>query len=66
MPLSCRTRLASLIVTGKQMKKIGNSTLYCADCNDVLPLLKDIDACVTDPPYGLSFMGKQWDYDVMV
>jgi site-specific DNA-methyltransferase (adenine-specific) len=48
----------------KQMKKIGNATLYCADCNDVLPILKDIDACVTDPPYGLSFMGKQWDYDV--
>ena len=48
----------------KQMKKIGNATLYCADCRDVLPLLKDIDACVTDPPYGLSFMGKAWDYDV--
>ena len=48
----------------KQMKKIGNATLYCADCKDVLPLLKDIDSCVTDPPYGLSFMGRQWDYDV--
>jgi len=48
----------------KQMKKIGNATLYCADCRDVLPLLKDIDSCVTDPPYGLSFMGKAWDYDV--
>tara|TARA_R110002012_G_scaffold56472_1_gene144742 strand:- start:31 stop:1221 length:1191 start_codon:yes stop_codon:yes gene_type:complete len=48
----------------KQMKKIGNATLYCADCKDVLPLLKDIDSCVTDPPYGLSFMGKAWDYDV--
>jgi len=23
-----------------------------------------IDAVVTDPPYGLSFMGKKWDYDV--
>jgi len=48
----------------KQMKKIGNATLYCADCKDILPLLNDIDACVTDPPYGLSFMGKAWDYDV--
>ena len=46
------------------MKKIGNATLYCADCKDILPLLNDIDACVTDPPYGLSFMGKAWDYDV--
>jgi DNA modification methylase len=23
-----------------------------------------VDAVVTDPPYGLSFMGKAWDYDV--
>jgi DNA modification methylase len=36
---------------------------------DSLERLKDlptstIDAVVTDPPYGLSFMGKKWDYDV--
>jgi site-specific DNA-methyltransferase (adenine-specific) len=32
----------------------------------VLQLLDDnsVDAIVTDPPYGLSFMGKKWDYDV--
>ena len=23
-----------------------------------------IDSVVTDPPYGLAFMGKRWDYDV--
>ena len=23
-----------------------------------------VDSVVTDPPYGLSFMGKHWDYDV--
>lgn len=23
-----------------------------------------IDTIITDPPYGLSFMGKKWDYDV--
>jgi len=45
-------------------REIGRATLYCADCKDVLPLLKDIDSCVTDPPYGLSFMGKGWDYNV--
>lgn len=22
------------------------------------------DSCVTDPPYGLKFMNKQWDYDI--
>ena len=36
---------------------------------DCLTLLRDlddnsVDSVVTDPPYGLSFMGKQWDYDV--
>ena len=36
------------------------------DCLDVLRTLPDasVDAVVTDPPYGLSFMGKKWDYDV--
>lgn len=23
-----------------------------------------LDSCVTDPPYGLKFMGKKWDHDV--
>ena len=23
-----------------------------------------VDSIVTDPPYGLSFMGRKWDYDV--
>jgi DNA modification methylase len=37
--------------------------------NDCLLAMKEmpdnsIDAIVTDPPYGLSFMGKKWDYDV--
>lgn len=33
------------------------------DCMDVMRLLADatIDAIVTDPPYGLGFMGKEWD-----
>ena len=46
--------------------QIGDATLYCGDCVKVLRLLPDgsIDSVVTDPPYGLSFMGKRWDYDV--
>jgi site-specific DNA-methyltransferase (adenine-specific) len=38
-------------------------TLYQGDCLEVLPTLPDgsIDAIVTDPPYGLEFMGKEWD-----
>jgi DNA modification methylase len=36
------------------------------DCLEVLKNMADdsVDAVVTDPPYGLSFMGKRWDYDV--
>jgi DNA modification methylase len=36
------------------------------DCLEELKKLEDnsVDAIVTDPPYGLSFMGKKWDYDV--
>ena len=36
------------------------------DCLNVLKTFDDnsIDSIVTDPPYGLSFMGKRWDYDV--
>ena len=36
------------------------------DCLRELKLMADnsVDSIVTDPPYGLSFMGKKWDYDV--
>ena len=38
-------------------------------CGNSLEVLKDFkdnyfDSVVTDPPYGLAFMGKKWDYDV--
>jgi DNA modification methylase len=41
-------------------------TLHHGDCLDVMATLdaESIDAIVTDPPYGLGFMGKAWDrYD---
>jgi DNA modification methylase len=36
------------------------------DCLEVLRGMAaaSVDSIVTDPPYGLSFMGKRWDYDV--
>lgn len=38
-------------------------------CIDALELLKDlptncIDTIITDPPYGLKFCGKKWDYEL--
>lgn len=40
--------------------------LLHGDCLERLQDLPDcsVDAIVTDPPYGLSFMGRKWDYDV--
>ncbi len=40
--------------------------LMLGNCLDKLKELDDnsVDSVVTDPPYGLSFMGKKWDYDV--
>jgi site-specific DNA-methyltransferase (adenine-specific) len=42
--------------------------LRCGDSLDVLATLDahSFDSCVTDPPYGISFMGSKnkWDYDV--
>ncbi|MDF1677057.1 MAG: hypothetical protein P1U44_15185, partial [Vicingaceae bacterium] len=40
--------------------------LILGDCLEKLKDLSDnsVDSIVTDPPYGFSFMGKKWDYDV--
>jgi len=40
--------------------------LVHGDCIEVMRGMPDnsVDSIVTDPPYGLSFMGKKWDYDV--
>jgi site-specific DNA-methyltransferase (adenine-specific) len=45
---------------------IKETTLLLGDCLDKLKELDDnsIDSIVSDPPYGLAFMGKKWDYDV--
>lgn len=45
---------------------IGSATLHLGDCLDVMRGMADnsVDSIVTDPPYGLNFMGKKWDYDV--
>lgn len=46
--------------------QIGPCRLINADCRDALACLNEnsIDTIITDPPYGLSFMGKEWDHGV--
>jgi DNA modification methylase len=41
----------------------GQVVLHAGDCTEVLAGLDDasVDAVVTDPPYGLEFMGREWD-----
>ena len=49
--------------------QLGNHRLMCGDSTSIDAVEKlvnkaKIDLCYTDPPYGISFMGKKWDYDV--
>ncbi len=39
-------------------------TIWHGDCREVLPSLDPVECCITDPPYGLEFMGKEWDHGV--
>ncbi len=47
-------------------KESNRLKLVNGDCIDEMAKLPEnsVDAIVTDPPYGLEFMGKKWDYDV--
>lgn len=40
--------------------------ILVGDCLEVMRTMPEnsVDAIVTDPPYGLKFMGKRWDADV--
>lgn len=42
------------------------TSLLLGDCLEQMAELPDcsVDAIVTDPPYGISFMNRKWDYDV--
>lgn len=37
-----------------RIETIGNATLYLGDCREILPQLPKVDACITDPPYGIG------------
>jgi DNA modification methylase len=50
-------------VSGGRPTATGETRLYRGDLFEVLPTLaaESIDALVTDPPYGIGFMGREWD-----
>jgi DNA modification methylase len=45
---------------------MSNAEVRVGDCRDVMRSLPpdSVDSIVTDPPYGLAFMGKEWDHGV--
>jgi len=49
-----------------EVVKLGQHRLHCVDCLALMRSLEpnSVDAVVTDPPYGIGFMGKNWDVAV--
>lgn len=39
--------------------EIGDAVLYRGDCAEILPTLNKVDACITDPPYGINENSKK-------
>jgi DNA modification methylase len=41
-------------------------TLFLGDCLTVMAEMEpdSVDTIITDPPYGLGFMGRDWDHGV--
>ena len=42
-----------------RVETIGNATLYLGDCIEIMPTLQKVDAVVTDPPYGISYVSAR-------
>lgn len=62
IPSSCPER-----VKPGDVWQLGRHTLVCGNSGDqgtLARLSNGAHALVSDPPYGLEFMGKSWDYDV--
>lgn len=45
-----------------RVEHIGDATLYLGDCLEILPTLPKVDAVITDPPYGMSYISS-WRKD---
>lgn len=50
-------------IVKSQTKEDHPFVIHLGDCLKILPTIpaKSVDAVVTDPPYELGFMGRQWD-----
>lgn len=46
-----------------RVERIGDATLYLGDCLAILPVIKDIDTIITDPPFNA---GKEFANDQML
>jgi DNA modification methylase len=46
--------------------ELGRHVLHCGDCIETMRGMEEnsVDAIVTDPPYGIGFMSKNWDVAV--
>ena len=66
MPVSNRDRTSERRASALQpywQSECGRAVVYVGDCRDVMSRASEsqFHAIVTDPPYGLEFMGKEWD-----
>lgn len=43
-----------LLTPWVEVRQIGGCTLYLGDCLRIIPFLPEVDAVVTDPPYGIE------------
>lgn len=41
-----------------RVETVGNATLYCGDCYELLEEIGTVDVVATDPPYGIGFAGQ--------
>jgi len=57
------TAIASVVNIGLKYPDDFIDKIICGDNLSVMPLLPDecVDLIPTDPPYGIEFMGKDWD-----
>lgn len=51
--------LAQELKPYKRVETIGDATLYLGDCLELLPGMPKVDAVVTDPPYGISYVSSR-------